>query len=60
MKDKIKEVLTKYQNKQINLDSEAAIDMITDELYDELNKAYAVNKKNENYYWEQGQPGIDY
>jgi hypothetical protein len=60
MKDKIKEVLTKYQNKQINLDSEAAIDMITDELYDELNNEFVVSKKNNNCYWEQGQPGIDY
>mgnify|MGYP003658110943 CR=1 FL=1 len=60
MKETIQHVLSKYDGKQINMDSQSARDMIADELVDELNSKFVISKKNSDDYWENAEPGMDY
>ena len=59
IKETILEVLSRYADKQANLDSDVLQNMIADEIEHELNRKLIISSK-QDVYWEQGQAGIDY
>ena len=55
MKDTIAKVLEEYRGRQVNLDSETAIEMIADQIVDELEMKYVVTDKDHlsDEYWDK-------
>ena len=55
MKDTIARVLEEYKGRQVNLDSETAIEMIADQIVDELEMKYVVTDKDHlsDEYWDK-------